>query len=109
MAAAAAIPWKEILKALPAVASAAEKVWKQIAAKPKEAPIDPTADLRTQISALGARTEEIQSGMTDQARVVAQLAEQLEAVARRAARGYWFAAGALTLSVVSLLLAAFRP
>jgi hypothetical protein len=47
MAAAAAIPWKEILKALPAVASAAEKVWKQIAAKPKEAPIDPTADLRT--------------------------------------------------------------
>jgi hypothetical protein len=47
--------------------------------------------------------------MTDQARVVAQLAEQLEAVARRAARGYWFAAGALTLSVVSLLLAAFRP
>lgn len=109
MAAAAAIPWKDILKALPVVATTAERVWRQIASKPRETPMDPAADLRTQVAALGKSVQELQSGLTDQAKVVAQLAEQLEAVARRAARGYWFAVAALALSIAAVLIATLRP
>jgi hypothetical protein len=48
------------------------------------------------------------AAQAEQARVVAEVAEQLQAIAIRSARGYWLAVAALCLSAVSLAVAVFR-
>lgn len=105
MAVAATIPWNEILKAAPLIVSGAKKIWEQFASKPKKPPVDPEADLRTQFTALSNRVQENEAAQGEQAKVVALMAEQLLAIARRSARGYWFGVTGIVLGCISLALA----
>jgi hypothetical protein len=104
MAAAAAVPWKEIYKALPVVVTAAERIWEKLASKPTEPAVDSSADLRAQVGALRTLLQEQQAAQAEQAKVVAQLAEQLQAIARRSARAYWLGVAGLGLGCLALVI-----
>ena len=108
MAVAAVIPWKEILKVLPTVVVTAKDLWKHWSSRPKGVPVDPNADVKTQLASVAERLAALEGAETDQARVVSQIAEQLQGIARRAAAAYWLGIGGLLLAFVALLLAAFR-
>ena len=108
MAVAAAIPWKVILKALPVVVVSAKELWNYWSSRPKTAPVDPKADVTTQLASVGERLAALESAETVQAKLVSQMAEQLQGIARRAAIGYWLGLSGLLLSCVALLLVAFR-
>jgi hypothetical protein len=107
MAVAAAIPWKVILQALPAVVVTAKELWDRWSSRPKTA-IDPSADVRTQLASAEERLAALESAETDQTRLLSQMAEQLQGIARRAAIAYWLGLGGLLLSCAALLLAALR-
>lgn len=108
MAVAAAIPWKVILKALPAVVVTAKALWNHWSSRPKTALVGPDADVRTQLASAAERLAALESAETDQARLVSQIAEQLQGIARRASAAYWLGLSGLLLSCAALLLAAFR-
>jgi hypothetical protein len=108
MAVAAAISWKMILKALPTVVVTARELWNYWSTRPKTIAVDPNADVRTQLASVGERLAALESAETDQVKLVSQIAEQLQGIARRAAVAYWLGLGGLLLSCVALLLAAFR-
>ena len=108
MAVAAAIPWKMILNALPTIVVTARELWNHWSSRPRTAPVDPNGDVRTQLASLGERLAALESAETDQAKLVSQMAEQLQGIARLAAVGYWLGLSGLLLSCVALLLAAFR-
>ena len=108
MTVAAVIPWKEILRHLPTVVLAAKELWNHWSSRPKRGPVDPNADVRTQLAAVTERLAALEAAETDQAKVVSQIAEQLQAIARRAALAYWLGLGGLLLAGVALLLAVFR-
>lgn len=103
-----AVPWRTILKALPAVVGTAEMAWSRLSSKPKEPPADPHADLRTQVDALSRRVQELEAAEAEQARLMAELAEQVEAIARRAARGAWIAWAGVGLAAAALAVALLR-
>jgi hypothetical protein len=104
---ASAVPWRKILTALPLVVTTADKAWKALASR-KEPPVDPAADLKTQLAELAARVQENDAAQAEQAKVVAQIAEQLEAVANRSARGYRLAWLALAIACVAMAIALLR-
>ena len=108
MAIAGAIPWKAILKALPMVVLTAREMWTQWSSRPKKAPVDPNADVKTQLASVAERLTALEGAETEQARLVSQMAEQLQGIARRTAVAYWLGLSGLLLSCVALLLAAFR-
>ena len=108
MAVAAAIPWKVILKALPMVVVTAKELWNYWSSRPKTAPVDPHADVTTQLASVGERLAALESAEAAQAKLVSQMAEQLQGIARRAAIAYWLGLSGLLLSCVALLLAVFR-
>ena len=103
-----AVPWRTILKALPAVVGTAEMAWGRLSSKPKEPPVNPAADLHTQIEALAKRVQELEAAEAEQAKVLAELAEQVEAIARRAARGAWVAWAGLVIAVAAVVVALVR-
>ncbi len=108
MAIAAAIPWKVILQALPTVVVTARQLWNHWSSRPRTAPADPNADVKTQLASVAERLAVLEGAETDQAKLVTQMAEQLQGIARRAAVAYWLGLSGLALSCVALLLAAFR-
>ena len=108
MAVAAAIPWKVILKALPVVVVTAKELWNYWSSRPRTAPVDPNGDVATQLVSVGERLAALESAEAAQAKLVSQMAEQLQGIARRAAIGYWLGLSSLLLSCGALLLAAFR-
>jgi len=108
MAIAAAIPWKMIIQALPTVVVTAKELWNHWSSKPKTTPVDPNADVRTQLASVAERLAALESAETDQAKLISQIAEQLQGIARRASVAYWLGLGGLLLSCVALLLVAFR-
>ena len=108
MAVAAAIPWAVILKALPTVVITAKGLWNHWSSRPKTAPVDPNADVKTQLASVAERLVALEGAETDQSRLISQMAEQLQAIARRASVAYWLGLSGLLLSCVALLLAAFR-
>ena len=108
MAAVAAVPWKEILRALPVVVSTADKLWRALSSKSKEPPVDPAADLKTQIGELASRFQENEVVQTEQAKVVAMMAEQIQALAARSARSYWLSFAALVLASVAIVVSLVR-
>lgn len=108
MAVAAAIPWKVILKALPMVVVTAKELWNYWSSRPRTAAVDPNADVTTQLASVGERLAALESAETVQAKLVSQMAEQLQGIARRAAVAYWLGLSGLLLSCGALLLAAFR-
>jgi len=103
----AAVPWKEILRTLPVILDGANRLWKYWSAKKGQA-LDPKADFKTQLLELGERLSALESAEAEQAKLVAEVAEQLQAVARRASMTYWLALGALVVSCATLLIAALR-
>jgi hypothetical protein len=107
MTVAAVIPWKEILRHLPSVALAAKELWNHWSSRPRRG-VDPNADVKTQLASVTERLAALESAETDQAKVVSQIAEQLQAIARRAAITYWLGLSALLVGVAALLLAALR-
>jgi hypothetical protein len=108
MAIAAAIPWKMILQALPTIVVTAKQLWKHWSSRPQTAPIDPRADVKTQLASLADRLAALESAETEQAKLMSQIAEQLQGIARRAAVAYWLGLSGLMLSCIALLLAALR-
>ena|SRR5579864_2787108 len=108
MAVAAVIPWKMILQALPTLVVTARDLWNHWSSRPKTAPVDPNADVRTQLASIAERLVALESAETDQARLISQMAEQLQGIARRTAVAYWLGLGGLLLSCVALLLTVFR-
>ena len=108
MTVAAVIPWAAILKALPTVVVTAKELWNHWSSRPKTAPVDPNADVKTQLASVVERLAALESGETDQAKLVSQIAEQLQGIAGRVSVAYWLGLSALLLSCVALLLAAFR-
>lgn len=108
MAVAAAIAWKTILKALPTIVVAAKDLWDYWSSRQKTAPIDPNADLKTQMAAVAEKLAALEGAEADQAKLVSQIAEQLQGIARRASVAYWLGLSSLLLSCAALLLAIFR-
>lgn len=108
MAAVAAVPWKEILRALPVVVSTADKLWRALSSKSKKSAVDPDADLKTQIGELASRLQENEVTQTEQAKVVALMVEQMQALAARFARSYWLSLAALALACVGIVVALLR-
>ena len=108
MAFVAAIPWKLILKALPTVVVTARELLNNWSSRPKKGLVDPNADVRTQLASVAERLTALESAETDQAKLVSQMAEQLQGIARRASVAYWLGLSGLLLSCVALLLAVFR-
>src|SRR5262245_26012271 len=108
MALAAAIPWKIILEALPTVVVTARQLWQHWSSRPKPDPLHPHADVKTQLASVTERLTALESAQTDQAKLVSQIAEQLQGIARRAAITYWLALSALMLSCAVLLLTVLR-
>lgn len=102
---ASALPWRKILTALPYVVATADKARKALSSR-SEPPVDPTADLKTQIEELAQRVHDNEVAQAEQAKVVALIAEQLEAVAERSARTSRVAWAALIVAVVALVVAA---
>ena len=107
MPVAAAIPWKVILQALPTVVVTAKDLWQHWSSR-KSAPVDPHADVRTQLASAAERLAALESAETEQAKLVSQIAEQLQGIARRVSLAYWLGLGGLVLSCIALLLAIFR-
>jgi hypothetical protein len=108
MAIAAAIPWTMILRALPTVVVAARELWNRWSSRPRAAPLDPHADVRTQLASVAERLVALESAETDQTKLISQMAEQLQGIARRVSVAYWLGLGGLLLSCAALLLAALR-
>jgi len=104
MAIAAAIPWKMILEALPAMVVTARQLWKHWSSRPQPAPIDPAADAKTQLVSLAERLATLEGAEAEQARLMSQIAEQLQGIAHRASIAYWLGLSALLLSCFVLLL-----
>lgn len=102
-----AVPWRKILTALPYVVATADKARKALSSR-SEPPVDPTADLKTQLAELAARVQENETAQAEQAKVVALIAEQLEALANRAARGYRLAWVAVATACVAVAVALLR-
>jgi hypothetical protein len=107
MAVVAAIPWKVILQALPTVVVTAKDLWQHWSSR-KSAPVDPHADVRTQMASVAEKLAALESAETEQAKIVSQIAEQLQGIARRVSITYWLAISGLALSCAALLLAALR-
>lgn len=108
MPVATAIPWAVILKALPTVVVTARELWNHWSSRTKTAPVDPNADVKTQLASLAERLAALESAETDQAKLMSEMAEQLQGIARHAYVAYWLGLSGLLLSCVALLLAVFR-
>lgn len=107
MAVVAAIPWKVILRALPTVVVTARELWNHWSSRPK-APVDPSADVKTQLESAAERLAALEYAETEQTKLVSQMAEQLQGIARRAAVAYWLGLAGLLLSCAAVLLAVLR-
>jgi hypothetical protein len=101
------VPWSTILQALPTVVVTAKDLWQHWSSR-KSPPVDPHADARTQLASVAEKLAALESAETEQAKIVSQIAEQLQGIARRVSITYWLAISGLALSCAALLLAVFR-
>lgn len=113
--AATKIPWTQLIGLIPDVAKAAKGIWKQWDSKPKPPPIDPTATVTSQIAAISKRVQALEINETSQAKLVSEIADQLQGIAtglkETAARQtliMWLAVAAALMSALALV-AAFDP
>lgn len=109
--AATKIPWKQLIILIPDVVKTAKSVWKQWDSKPKPEPIDPTASINSQVSAISKRIQDLESNETNQSKLVSEIAEQLQVIAtglRETANRQifimWLSVGAAIISACSLAL-----
>ena len=104
----AAIPWKVVVNALPAIVDTARKLFEAWLSRPKVPPVDPNADVRTQLASMMEKFAALELAELDQAKLVSQMAEQLQGIAHRASAAYWLGVGGLLLALAALLLAVLR-
>lgn len=110
------IPWKHVIAAAPGVWKTAREIFSSSSKKAESPPVDdPGADVRVQLSALAARVHEIDVSQADQAKLLADMAEQMQAITlqvqalgKRANRLLLLAAGTCVVAVVSLAVAFLR-
>jgi len=93
----AAIPWTQILNAIPLAVAAAKSLRQFWTSRPKPQPLDPAADPRAQIAQLEARIAALEAAELEQTRLIEQMAEQIQAIARRLTIAY--AAGVVGLAL----------
>ena len=84
----AAIPWTQILNAIPLAVAAAKSLRQFWATRPKPLPLDPAADPKAQIAQLEARVAALEATEAEQTRLMEQMAEQMQAIARRLTIAY---------------------
>ena len=114
-AVASQIPWKDVLSAAPDVLKSAKEMLAS-SKKQADAPVvAPTDDARTQLAALAERTHQGELAQAEQAKLIAALAAQMEAMtvqvqanAVRARRVLWLAGASAALSLASLVLVAVQ-
>jgi len=101
------LPWSTILQALPTVAVTAKDLWNHWSSR-KSTPVDPSADVKTQLASIAERLAALESAETEQARLVSQMAEQLQGIARRVSIAYWLGLGGLLVACAALAVALLR-
>ena len=109
------IPWKDVIAAAPEVWKSAKELFVFSTKKAETPPVDPTADIREQLVAIAARVHDSEQAQADQAKIVAIIAGQMQAItaqvqatAARAKRLMWLAIGACGLSIIALAVALLK-
>lgn len=97
------LPWTQIIKYLPEVASAARIVWSQWDNKPKPE-IDPNSSVERQLDAVAQRIAALEANEKEQAAVVTQIADQLQGIATGLSETASRQTVVLRLSVAALAL-----
>ncbi|HEY0961272.1 MAG TPA: hypothetical protein VGE69_02840 [Pseudomonadales bacterium] len=97
------LPWTQIIKYLPEVATAAKVVWNHWDGKPKPE-IDPTASVDRQLDAVAKRIAALEANEKQQAAVVSQIADQLQGIATGLSETAAQQKTALRLSIAAMLL-----
>jgi hypothetical protein len=104
------IPWKDVIAAAPDVWKSAKELFAFSTRKAETPAVDPSADIRVQLAGLGSRVQESEQAQAEQAKLIAAIAgqmqamaTQLEASASRATRVMWVAIAGCGLSVASLV------
>ena len=98
------LPWTQIIKYLPEVASAAKIVWNQWDNKPNPE-IDPHASVDRQLEAVAKRIAALEANEKEQAALVSQIADQLQGIATGLSETAARQATVLRLSVAALVVA----
>jgi hypothetical protein len=111
----ASLPWKDILKVLPALVTAATKLWDRTSSQPKSAPINPNDDPQKQLTAIIERLQYLEDSEAAQANLIKQLLEQLQGVSvglseisRRSNISLFLGIGAFSVSIVALVIVILR-
>src|SRR5580765_1348203 len=99
----APIPWNQILNAIPLAVAAAKSLRQFWETRPTARPIDPAADPRVQIAQLEDRVRALEAAEAQQTRLIEQMAEQIQAIARRASLAYSFGIVGLALGAVAMV------
>jgi len=92
---------------LPTVVVTARDLWQDWSTRPKPA-LDPNADSKTQVASIAERLSRLESVETEQAKLVSQMAEQLQAIAKRVTVCYWLGLSGVALGVAAVVLAILR-
>lgn len=105
------IPWMEFASNLPALWRTATGFFDKSSSKAGSPPVDPTADVRVQLNHLATRVHDGAQAQADQAKIVALLADQMQAMASqvqltssRARQALWFGVAGCVISAVSVLI-----
>lgn len=109
------LPWKEILKVLPALVTAATKLWDKTTSQPKSVPINPNDDPQKQLAAIIARLQYLEESESAQANLIKQLLEQLQGISaglteisKRSNISLFLGIGAFSVSVIALVMVVLR-
>lgn len=105
--AAAALPWKEILRGATLVVSLARDLIKHQASKPKQT-AEAVSDSRSQLTSLAQRLDSLDVSREEHAKVMKMLAEEVQSLARRAMIGYWIGVGGLVLGLTGIVISLLR-
>lgn len=108
-----AIPWNKILEIITSdvVINGAKDLWERWDSKTNPPPVDPQSEIKTQIEVIVKRLEALEASEPDQAKLMKEIAEQLQGVStglievsRRSSTGLWIGIGAFAISCVTLLI-----
>jgi hypothetical protein len=105
--AAAALPWKEILRGATLVVSLARDLIKHQPGKPRQT-ADASSDPKSQLVGLTQRLEALEGSRDEHAKVMKMLADEVQSLARRAMIGYWIGVGGLAVALASIVVSLVR-
>jgi len=103
-----AIPWKVVIANLPSLIEAAKKLADALASRRKEPPIDPNADIKSQVASIVEKLQQLEDEEIKQAALISQITQQLTGIARRINTAYWLGATGLAVGAAALVVALFR-